>query len=151
MMRLVTVGLLFLAVTAWGDDATQRDKLSGSWRVENSNANANPNEPSTWVLQPSTEGVHMAASNGAKPLVAFDCKMAQECEIKDAGHRAKVMIYFNGPKLIETETMGSHIVKRRFTVTGDGNTMELEVIPIEPQGKPETVVFKRVPTQAAKQ
>ncbi len=149
MIRFVTVGLLFLAVAAWGDDATQRDKLTGSWRVDNPNANAS--EPSNWVLQPSTEGVHMAASNGAKPLMEFDCKMAQECEIKDAGHRAKVMIYFNGPKLIETETMGSRIVKRRFTVTGDGNTMELEVIPIEPQGKPETVVFKRVPTQAAKQ
>jgi hypothetical protein len=45
---------------------------------------------------------------------------------------------------VETETIGSRVVKRRFAVTGDGDKMELEVIPIEPEGKTETVVFKRV-------
>ncbi len=147
MIRYVTVGLLLLAGAAWADDEAQRDKLTGSWRVDASDSK----EASAWTLQRSPEGMHLAGSVAGKTLVEFDCKMAQECQIKDAGHRAKVTMYFNGPKLIETETIGSRVVRRRFTVTGDGNTMELELIPIEPEGKTETVVFKRVPVEAAKQ
>jgi hypothetical protein len=132
--------VLVLTGMALADDDAQRDKLTGSWQMQSAGAK----EASTWVVQRSADAIHMAGSNGAKTLVEFDCKMAQECDIRDSGHHARVTIYFSGPKLIETETIGSRVVKRRFTVTGDGNTMELEVIPIEPEGKTETVLFKRV-------
>lgn len=144
MIRIATMGILVLASVALADDAEQRAKLSGSWQ-ETSDANE------AWVLQPSANGMHITSSSSGKTVVELDCKMAQDCDIKDSGHRAKVMMYFNGAKLVATETMGSRIVKRRFTVTGDGNTMELEVIPIEPDGKAETIVFKRVATETAKQ
>jgi hypothetical protein len=41
-------------------------------------------------------------------------------------------MWFNGPKLIELETTGNQGVKRRFTVTGDGDSMELETIRVAP-------------------
>jgi hypothetical protein len=140
------MSILVLAAVVLADDSEQRAKLTGSWQ-ETGDAKV----ASSWTLQPLPDRMHIASSNGSKTVVEFDCKLAQECDIKDSGHHAKVMMYFNGPKLVETETMGSRIVKRRFTVTGDGNTMELEVIPIEPDGKTETIVFKRVATEAAKQ
>jgi hypothetical protein len=146
MTRIATMSILVLATVALADDSEQRAKLTGSWQVETSGAN----EASSWVLRPLPDGMHIANSSGGKTVVEFDCKMAQECDIKDSGHHAKLMMYFNGPKLVATETVGSRIVKRRFTVTGDGNTMELDVIPIEPEGKTETIVFKRVTTEAAK-
>lgn len=144
MIRIAAMGILALAAVALADDSDQRAKLTGSWQ-ESSEAKE------AWVLQPSPGGMHITSSSGGKTVMEIDCKMAQDCDIKDSGHHAKVMMYFNGPKLVETETMGSRIVKRRFAVTGDGNTMELEVIPIEPDGKTETIVFKRVTTEAAKQ
>jgi hypothetical protein len=143
MNRYVTAGLLHGALAAWADDGDPRAKLTGSWK--------DAKTASAWVLQPISDGIHISGSNGEKVAVEFDRQMAKECQIKDAGHRAKVMMYFNGPKLIETETIGSRVVKRRFTVTGDGDTMEVETIPVEPEGKPETAVFKRVQTEASKQ
>jgi hypothetical protein len=147
MIRIVTLSVLLVAMTALADDGDQRSKLTGSWQVQTSGAK----EASSYVLQPLPDGMHIASSSEGKTVMEFDCKMATDCNVKDAGHHAKVTIYFNGAKLIETETMGSRVVKRRFTVTGDGNTMELEVIPIEPDGKAETVVFKRASAEAAKQ
>jgi hypothetical protein len=147
MNRYVTAGLLLGALAAWADDGELRAKLTGSWKIDSGDAKT----ASGWVLQPIADGMHISGSNGEKVAVEFDCQMAKECQIKDAGHHAKVMMYFNGAKLIETETIGSRVVKRRFTVTGNGDTMEVETIPVEPEGKPETAVFKRVLTAAAKQ
>lgn len=42
-------------------------------------------------------------------------------------------------------------MKRRFSITGDGDTMELETIHIALTGKVETSHFKRVPSSIAKQ
>jgi hypothetical protein len=144
MIRIATMGILVFAAVARADDSDQRAKLTGSWQEASDAKEA-------WILEALPGGMHITSSSGGKTVVELDCKMAQDCDIKDSGHHAKFMMYFNGPKLVATETMGSRIVKRRFTVTGDGNTMELEVIPIEPDGKTETIVFKRVTTEAAKQ
>jgi hypothetical protein len=51
--------------------------------------------------------------------------------------------------LVEMETAGSQVVKRRFTVTGDGDTMELETIPLVPSGSSETTHFKRAPSEVS--
>jgi hypothetical protein len=53
-------------------------------------------------------------------------------------------MWFNGPKLVELETKGKEVVKRRFAVAGEGDTLEIEVIPIEPAGKTETLRFRRL-------
>ncbi len=146
MIRIVTTGVLILATAALADDSEQRAKLMGSWQGESADAK----EASSYILQRSAESMHVSGSNGGKTLVEFDCKMSEECEVKDAGHRAKITMYFNGAKLVETETIGSRVIRRRFTLTGD-DTMQLEVIPIEPDGKTKTILLKRVATQAAKQ
>ncbi len=53
-------------------------------------------------------------------------------------------LYFNGPNLVMLETKGSEVVKRRFGPTEKGDTLELEVIPMGADGKPETLHFQRV-------
>ena len=71
--------------------------------------------------------------------------------LKGAGRKSRISMWFNGPKLVEMETKGSQVVKRRFSITGDGDTLDLETIPIAPAGKVETSHFKRVSPVAAKQ
>ena len=147
MIRVLCVGALLTVACAMADDSDLRSKLAGSWQLQASGAK----EASSYTLEPVADGIHISASEGGKTVSEFQCKLAEDCKIKDAGHQAKVMIYYNGPKLVETETIGSRVIKKRYTVTGDGNTMEVETIPIEPEGKAETVVFKRAATEAAKQ
>src|ERR1700722_6516870 len=101
MIRTVILGVLVLAAAALADDDAQRSKLSGSWRIETAGAK----EASSYVLQRSDDGMRILGSNGAKTVVEFDCKLAQECDIKDSGRHAKVTMYFNGPKLVEFETL----------------------------------------------
>jgi hypothetical protein len=60
-------------------------------------------------------------------------------------------MWFNGPKLVELETSGTQVVKRRFSITGNGDTMDLEAIPIAPVGKVETSHFKGVSPVLSKQ
>jgi hypothetical protein len=77
------------------------------------------------------------------------CSLGKECEVKDAGRKVKVTLFFNGPKLVVLETRGDEVVKKRFGAVETGDTLELEVIPVAPDGKTETVHFKRVPNAPA--
>ena len=93
----------------------------------------------------------MTSSNGTQTVEEFKCNtMGKECAGKDAGRPSKVSLWFNGPKLVELETRGTQVVKRRFIISGDGDTMNLETIRIVPTGKSETVHFRRVPSAVAK-
>jgi hypothetical protein len=60
-------------------------------------------------------------------------------------------MWFKGAKLVELETTGNQVVKRRFTVTADGDSMELETIPVTATASTETAHFKRAPAGAAKE
>jgi hypothetical protein len=102
-------------------------------------------------LEKSGDSVHVVNSNPTKTIEEFDCNtVGKECAIKNNGHKSKVSLWFNGAALIELETTGNQVVKRRFTVTGNGDTMDLETIPIVPGGQPETAHFKRADLGAAK-
>jgi hypothetical protein len=52
-------------------------------------------------------------------------------------------MWFNGDKLVELETKGREVVKRSFAVPQQGDTLEVEVIPIVPEGRTETLHFAR--------
>ena len=98
------------------------------------------------------DSIHVTISSGAQTVAEFECNtVGKECAVKDAGRKSKVSMWFNGPKLVELETSGTQVVKRRFSIAGDGDTMDLETIPIAPVGKVETSHFKRVSPVAAKQ
>ena len=138
MFVLATV---LLAANAFADDDdTVRAKLAGAWLVDN--------EASTrtvWILQEKSDAIHITHSEGAKKLADFECNtLGRECEVTDSSRPMKVSVWFNGPRLVELETRGDEVVKRRFMVSGQGETMELEVIPIVPSGKAERRLFKRV-------
>jgi hypothetical protein len=145
---LVVLSALLLASSAFADDDTGRAKLMGQWQQTDGSGETK----STWALDGSGDSIHVVKSAGSQTLAEFECNtLGKECAVKDAGRRAKVSLWFNGPKLIEMETVGSDVVKRSFSVAGDGDAMDLETIPIAPGGATETTHFKRVPSAAAKQ
>jgi hypothetical protein len=53
-------------------------------------------------------------------------------------------MYFDGPALVQLMTKGSDVTRRRFAVTGQGDTMEIEVMPIVGADKADTLHLKRI-------
>jgi hypothetical protein len=145
---IVTLSVLVLASSAFADDDSSRAKLMGRWQQSDGNGETK----STWDLEGLGTSIHVTNSKGTQTVAEFECNtVGKECAVEDAGRRSKVSMWFNGPKLVELETRGAEIVKRRFIITGDGDTMDLETIPIAPSGKVETAHFKRIPSAVAKQ
>ena len=145
---IVTLGALLLAGSAFAGDDSSRAKLMGRWQQSDGNGDAKY----AWALESSGGSIHVTNSSGTQTMAEFDCNtVGKECAAKYAGRSAKVIMYFNGPRLVELETRGTQVVKRRFSIIGDGDTMELETIPIVPAGKSEATHFKRVPSVVAKQ
>jgi len=137
---IVTLYALFSAGPAVGEDNASRARLMGQW--QQSDGNGEPK--TTWTLKDMGSSIHVSNSTNTATVMEFECNTeGKECAVKHAGHSSKVSMWFNGAKLVELETTGSQVVKRRFTVTGDGDTMELETIPIVPTGSGETTHFKR--------
>jgi hypothetical protein len=132
----------FLSSIAFADDSTDRAKLTGSWQGESGGVKA------VWIVESQGEVLHITNSQGDKKIAEFACNLGKECEAKDAGHKVKATLYFNGPKLVVLETKGEEVVKKRFGVTEAGDMLEIEVIPVG-AGKAETLHFTRVQNVAA--
>ena len=145
----ITLSALLIVSAAFADNDSSRAKLMGKWLQSDGNEEAK----SSWtLLDGSADSIHITISNGTQVVAEFECNtVGQECAVKAAGRKAKVSMWFNGPKLVEMETVGAQVVKRRFSIGGDGETMDLETIPISPAGKTQISHFKRVPPVVAKQ
>jgi|SRR5579863_5200707 hypothetical protein len=137
----------FLGSIALADDSTERAKLTGTW--QSSTGEKGIATKAVWVLESKGDSMHIINSQGDKKMAEYACTLdGKECEVKDGGRKVKVTLYFNGPKLVVLETKGDEVVKRRFG-TAEGDTLELEVIPMVPDGKTETLHFQRVQNGAA--
>jgi hypothetical protein len=141
-VRITMFALVALAMIAAADNFSDREKLLGSWQPQQTSAK----EAGAWMIESKGADVwHITHSVGDQKLLEFECStMGRDCEAKESGKPAKVSMWFNGPKLVELETKGKEVVKRRFAVAGEGDTLEIEVIPIEPAGKTETLRFRRL-------
>lgn len=129
-----------MAAMAFGADGGDRAKLIGAWESHSDGA--------TWILAENGDAMHITHVQNDRKLADFECNTAgRECSVKDAGKAVKISMWFNGPKLVLMETRGSEVVKRRFQIGGDGTGMELETIPIVPEGKPEMARLNRAAPQ----
>src|SRR5690242_435160 len=105
-----------------------RSKLVGAWSPEGAGETRAP-----WILAAPGDAMHITHVQNDQKLLDIECNTGgRECAVKDSGKPLKVSMWFNGPKLVVMETRGNEVVKRRFHVTGDGGSLELETIPIVP-------------------
>jgi hypothetical protein len=139
-MRLVLVFSSFFMMVAFAADDADRAKLAGSWQ----------DSGTVWTIEDKGSTIHLTRSEGSKVVAEFDCNAAgRDCEGKDSGHKATVSMWFNGAALVQMETKGPEVVKRRFAISSQGDTLELQTIPLTPAGPTETAQFKRVSTTAS--
>jgi hypothetical protein len=138
--------LLLLAVSVFADDRADRAKLIGVWESP-----GNGGKNGVWTIESKGESLHIIYIEGGQKLADFECNIAgRDCKVKAFGHDSTISMYFNGAKLVQMETQGEQVLKRMFSLGGDGDSMQVELVPIVPDGKPETQQFKRAPLAAAK-
>ena len=127
----MTVHILVLATTlfaggALADDPANRASLSGTWQVQNE---VGKGSASVWVLEKKSDVIHVTNLKGDQKLAISECNtVGRECEIEDSGRQAKVSMWFIGPKLVELETRGEEVVKRRFSIAGQGDICNSSVV-----------------------
>jgi hypothetical protein len=136
----------FVALLLWvpvlADDASARAQLIGAWQQQDDSGKG----ISVWVVETKGNSLHITNSQGDQKLSEIDCKpTGAECEGTASGKKTKVTMYFNGPTLVQLETVGPDVIKRQFTVREQPDMMEIEVIPIIGNAKSETLHLKRMP------
>ena len=103
------------------DTQADHDGLIGTWN-ENGGAHG-------WVIENGANGLHMTQLEASTPIADFTCATdGHDCAIKISGKKAKVSLYYNGSALIQLETRGDTITKRKFLVDGSG--LKVEVTPM---------------------
>lgn len=140
-IHLAVILPTLLGAIMLADEQSDRQKLIGSWELQGV---AESSPASTWTFSPAKNLIRVTQLEGNNNVAEFACDTnGDPCEIKTAGKKATVSMWFNGPRLVILETKGSEVVKRRFKILPQGDVMEMEVIPIVPDGKTETFQFKR--------
>jgi len=137
-MRLgsMAVGFILLVASSMAL-AAQTPDVSGTWQSD-SNASVK------WVLEQKDGKIHVQEMNGEKVETDFTCSLSgTECAVKEGGHSEKMMMYFNGPKLVEIRERGSDTLKRRLSVSDDGKKLTVETVPLSALDKSETESFHR--------
>jgi len=130
--------MVALSPPAGADDhAAERASLVGSW-VQSGGSGA-------WIIDSTPGGLHVTQIEGSGAVADFQCNTeGQSCDVKVGGHKASVSMYYNGPALVQLETKGDQIVKRRFSVLPSGNSMKVEVTPMEGKAaQTEQLEFER--------
>lgn len=135
---------IFIALTLAGafsavvmaQTSTEPD-VSGTW-VQTSNGAIK------WILTQKDRKMHVQEMNGDRVVGDFTCALSgQECEVKEDGRSEKVMLYYNGPKLVAIRVRGDDALKQRLSVSPDGKTLQVETVPLSASQKAETLTFQR--------
>ena len=140
-MRLVCIlfcGLMVLAVLA---QDTDRPNLAGKWQIDPARSEGGGGATLS-IEARDDDSLHYVLQSHNGGTAEFDCTTdGRECAMTDGGRKAKVSLWYSGDSLMVMETRGSSVVKRKLTVTG--SMLQMDVIPIVPQGKPDKLVFNK--------
>jgi hypothetical protein len=111
--------------------------VSGIW-VQSSNGAIK------WTLTQKDDKIHVQEMDGDRAVADFTCSLSgQECQVSEDGHSEKIMMYYNGPKLVVIREHGNDALKQRLSVSADGKTLEVETVPLSESQKADTVTFAR--------
>jgi len=133
---------LLTGVYASADERVDHEKLIGSWQLQDSSAEKLAKK---WIFKVNGGNLQVTQLDGDKVITKFHCSInGSICQVETGGDKGTISVWHNEAALMQMETKGSVIIKRRFAVLAQGNVMEMEVIPIVPGGKTETFRFHRL-------
>lgn len=131
-LSIVSV-VLFAGLTAVPLLAQTPD-LSGTWQ----------DGAQKWVISQENGKIHIQEVHGDKTEADYTCSLnGQECNVKEDGRSEKIMMYFNGDKLVKIAERGTSTLKQRLEVSSDGKTLNVETVPLDSSQRSETVAFHK--------
>jgi hypothetical protein len=132
-----SAGVFLICALAIAAQTPASPDITGTWVEESSGA-------AKWVLAEKDGSIHVVQMNGDKVQADFTCPLnGKECDIKQGGRSEKVMIYYNGDKLVEIIEGHDGTTKKRLSVSADGKTLDVELVPLSSADKAEKTVFHR--------
>jgi hypothetical protein len=133
MLKFIPIAVFLCSGAVWGAPPS----ITGTWVLQ-SDKNVK------LVIDQSDQKIHVQEVEGNDLKEDYTCNLnGKDCDFKQEGHAAKVSLWHNGAKLVELVTRGSDVVKRRFTLAPDGNSLSVEMSRISPSGKNETFAYAR--------
>jgi len=141
--------LVFGAAAVRADDG--KPNLSGTWKLDAARSEMDQADKDLVLeIEENGEDIHIKETRGPNPkkdVSEFICDtMSKECPMQDGGDKARVSAYYNGPLLVVLKThgrRGSTVEKRRLSLSPAGDSLILEVMHIEPEGKAGKLVFTK--------
>ena len=145
---LTVVGLFLFGATVMRADEG-RPNISGAWKLAPARSELDrANKDLVLVIEEKGQNIHMKETRGPNPkedVSEFTCgTMGKDCPMRDGEDKATVSVYYNGTLLVILKThgrKGSSVEKQRLSLSGD--SLILEIMHIEPEGKAERLVFTK--------
>lgn len=138
---LLAPAFLLLPYATAGD----HPDFSGSWKLNSSQSKIKDSKLATECAKVTIEQKEAEISLSEADGHAIHCSTAgKDCESKSSN----VSFWFNGPKLVQIEYAGhagDHVRKRLLSLSADGKSMQMEVIPISPAGETSLLAFDKTP------
>ncbi len=135
---------LWLAFAIAGATLIAQDhpNFSGTWQLEADKSENAHSKSISLAIQQDQDSISVNSDDEGRAM-QFKCSTnGQNCKAK--GEPAEVSIYFNGPMLVELDTEhGDHVVKKRLHMGADGQTLEMELMRVNPPGPTEKLVFAK--------
>jgi hypothetical protein len=134
---ILVLPFLFTCRLVASTDAVGKSGFSGRWALQQ-------DDSVELILEQTSDSIQLREAKSGATRTEYTCNThGKECPAKDAGHSAKVSLWFNGPKLVEIMAKGREVTRRRYSITNDGSTLRVEVSPMSGVGKNETLVYTR--------
>jgi len=148
---VLTVAGLLLAGAAVVRADEGNPNMSGAWKLDPARSELDrTNKDLALVVEEKAQKIHIKETRGPDPkgdVSEFTCgTLGKECPMQDGGYKATVAVYYNGPLLVVLKTHGrkdSSVEKQRFSLSPAGDSLVLEIMHIEPEGKAEKLVFTK--------
>ena len=152
-MRCLQLGLAALAATATLPFFASADSLpdfTGAWQMDTAKSQVEDGRVVSLTIEHVSNKLKMVrtirAKDGKEVVSQFVCAtMGAECELDDAGRKAKVSVWYNGPALVVLKTEGpKEDASDEWTFKlSDPKTLTVALEHIDPTSKDETLVFSK--------
>ncbi len=141
--------IMFAPLLALADSGSPN--FAGAWQMDPAKSQVEDGRLVTLTIQNISNKLKMVRivrdKDGKEATYQFECEtVGSECEFDEAGHKAKVSVWYNGPALVILKTDGpKEDASDEWTMklSPDKHTLTVALEHIEPTGKEETLVFSK--------
>lgn len=131
--------------------AAPNPNFSGTWQLDASKSEGEQGRMITLTIQDAAGKINfkrvVRQKDGKEETSQFTCDIGgNQCDFNEAGHTAKVSLWYNGSALVILKTDGpkeDSVTQWKLELSGDGKTMNVEFTHIEPNDKAENLVFDK--------